>query len=59
MFMLFQAAQQPVQVRSSEVPVERCRGLLAAALEGQQASFDSARSVKSLGATTLRCTIEK
>jgi hypothetical protein len=40
MLMLLQAAQQPVQVRSSELPVERCRALLVAALEGQQASFD-------------------
>jgi hypothetical protein len=38
--MLLQAAQQPVQVRSGEAPVERHRGLLVAALEGQQASLD-------------------
>src|SRR5215218_7425885 len=38
--MLLQAAQQPVQVRSGEVPVERHGSLLVAALEGQQASFD-------------------
>jgi hypothetical protein len=35
-----QPAQQPVQVGAGVAPVEGDGGLLVAALEGQQASFD-------------------
>src|SRR5207248_3912253 len=58
-FVVIDPDEQVTQIVSGEPPTERPRSRVVALLEGLNRCSTSARSVKSLGDNTLRCTTEK
>ena len=55
----FDPGQQVLEVGRGELPFERLGGGVVALFEDGEPVLDRSRSVKSLGETTLRCTMEK
>ena len=59
LLVLVKSPEKMVQVGSGEAPVERHRGLFVRRWKPNSRCWTSARSVKSLVVSTLRCTMEK
>jgi hypothetical protein len=57
--VVVEPGQQFGQVGGGEFPLERLRGLVVSVLECGQAVGDASISVKSLGESTFRRTMEK